>query len=174
MGSYLPFAIVLLINSFIFYKIAKMQPKIKTKVLKKIKMHCLNIWYGKKAEFDKKGMPIFLGLMIIGLVAFDILMYVFYGDSISISPIIAEIFIVLSIIVIWGSINREVDVFICDKGIYYQNKFIGWDNIKEAKHENGFIKLIGKGKIFSQRIYLKYEDEIESIIKSQIEKFSGE
>jgi len=171
METSLPFAIALLINSFILYKIAKMQPKIKTRVLKKIKMHYLNVLYGKKSEIDKKAMPILLGLVVIGIVAFDILMYVFYGDSISISPIIAEIFIVLSIIVIWGSINREVDVFICDKGIYYQNKFIGWDNIKEAKHENGFIKLIGKGKIFSQRIYLKYEDEIENIIKSQIEKF---
>ncbi|WP_048115707.1 hypothetical protein [Methanotorris formicicus] len=164
-------SIVLLINSIIFYKISKMQPKIKYRVLKKIKMNYLNLLYGKKAEFDKKTMPILFGLMIFGLIVFNILIYVVYGDSISISSIIAEIFIIISMIVIWISMNNEIDVFIGEDGIYYQNKFISWNKIKEIKKENGFIKFIGKGKIFSQRMFLKDDGELENIIKNQIEKF---
>ncbi len=67
MDFMLYFTITLLINSVISYKIAKMQPKIKRKVFKKIKMHYLNLLYGKKAEFDKKALPILFGLMIIAL-----------------------------------------------------------------------------------------------------------
>ncbi len=76
-------------------------------------------------------------------------------------------------VIFWASMNREIDVFICEDGIYYQNGFIGWDKIKETKNENGFIKIIGKGNIFSQRIYLKFDNEIKNIIKNQIEKFGG-
>ncbi len=71
----------------------------------------------------------------------------------------------------WKAFNKEILIYLCEDGIYYVNRFIGWDNIKEIKKENGFIKIIGKGKIFSQRIYLKYDEEIENIIKNQIEKF---
>ncbi|AIJ06046.1 hypothetical protein JH146_1204 [Methanocaldococcus bathoardescens] len=174
MDFYLYIGIVLLIQSIIMLNIMKKDAKPKSKILKLTKIHYINLLYGKKGEFDKKAMPIFLGLIVIGLVVFDILLYWIYGSSISISSIIAEIFIVLSMTIMWKAYNKEITVYLCEDGIYYQNIFISWDKFKETKNENGFIKLIGKGKIFSQRIYLKYENEIENIIKSQIEKFREE
>jgi len=176
--SILFIAIAFLINSFISYKITNMQPKIKSRIFKRVKMHYLNLIEGKKAEFDKKAMPILFGFMIIALISFNILLYVVYNCPVSITSIIAEILIIISMIIIWKAFNKEISVYLCDDGIYYSNKFISWKNIENVKKDDGFIVLFGKKKkilgrklYLLQRIYLKYDEEIENIIKNQIEKF---
>ena len=152
----------------------KKDAKPKSKILKSIKIHYINLLYGKKGEFDKKYFPTIIGVIFFTFFLLFIIGYYIFGDNFELSNFIGFVFIGLSVIIIWKAYNKEITVYLCDNGIYYQNGFIGWGNIKEAKHENGFIKLTGKGKIFSRRIYLKYENEIENIIKSQIEKFKGE
>ncbi|XRP97716.1 hypothetical protein ACO3UB_04180 [Methanocaldococcus sp. 16A] len=76
MDTLLYLSFIFLIQSVIFHKITKMQPKIKTKILREIKMHYLNIFYGKKAEFDKKYFPVIIfGMVMLGLLLSIILCY---------------------------------------------------------------------------------------------------
>ena len=171
MNFYLYIGIVLLIQSIISFNIMKRDAKPKSKILKSTKIHYLNLLYGKKAEFDKKYLPIIGCVVFIICFLLTLIGYHIFGDKFELSDFIGFIFIGLASIIMWKAFNKEILIYLCEDGIYYVNRFIGWDNIKEIKKENGFIKIIGKGKIFSQRIYLKYDEEIENIIKNQIEKF---
>ncbi|XRO76617.1 DUF986 domain-containing protein [Methanocaldococcus sp. 10A] len=169
-------SITLLIQSIIFYyKISEMQPKIKTKILREIKMHHLNMIYGKKAEFDKKYLPIIVGIIFfIYYLLYLVGIYIF-GFEIKISDFISFFLIGLSMIIIWKAFNKEIIVYLCEDGIYYINRFISWEKFEEYKKDNDFIELLGKKikilgkKVCSiKRIYLPYDKEVENIIKNHI------
>ncbi|ADC70157.1 hypothetical protein MFS40622_1484 [Methanocaldococcus sp. FS406-22] len=68
-------------------------------------------------------------------------------------------------------INAKINIY--ENGIEYGFSFYKWDEFKGYKIENGYIRLISKFPlivrlIFIRDVYLKYDKELENIIKKYL------
>ena len=139
-------------------------------------MQYIDMLYGKKADFDKKYLPIIASTtLIICFLFMTVGSYYIFKDKFDLFNIFIFVFIALTAIIYWKSFNKQITVYLCEDGIYYLNRFISWDKFEDFKKDRDFIELLGKkrkilGKnVYSvQRIYLKYDKELEDIIKKHL------
>jgi hypothetical protein len=129
---------------FGFWDFIKFLSTNKGKLLKTLKM---NLW---KFKFGKSFL--FIPNFIMEIIAFEELAFFNIFDSL---------------------INAKIDVY--ENGVGCGFSFYKWDEFKGYKIENGCIKLISKFPlivrlIFVRDIYLKYDKELENVIKKHLKQ----
>ncbi|NPA62060.1 MAG: DUF986 domain-containing protein [Methanococci archaeon] len=165
--------VFLLTNLVIFKLRKKIKPNLsENKIFKEIKIPYLNLIEGKKAEIDKKLIPIVFIFLVGVLILLDILLY----PHLSITSEILTICAILLLFIVLKSFNDKISVYLCDEGIYYMNMIIRWTEVVDVKKEGEFFavafedkKIFGRKHIsFKKRIYLTYDRDIDDFIKNHV------